>query len=94
MGRQHRTTEPEYRRKRARCLAPDPLFCALCGEQIDKTLKAPHPRSAVADHIDPVSRGGHNLGPLQPAHKDCNEKKYNKTAGERRRSDDAHALPW
>lgn len=94
MAKYSRTAEVEYRRKRARCLAPDPLFCALCGEQIDKSLKTPHPRSAVADHIDPVGRGGHNLGPLQPAHKGCNESKGPRTEGERRRSEDAHAIPW
>lgn len=90
----NRTADPAYRRKRVRVLAPDPLYCALCGEQIDKSLKTPHPKSPVADHIDPVSRGGHNLGQLQPAHKDCNEKKGHRTAGSRRRSDDAHVLPW
>ncbi|MDN6706388.1 HNH endonuclease [Corynebacterium glyciniphilum] len=91
----YRTSDPAYLRKRKACLAPDPLYCALCGERIDKTLKWPDPGCATADHIDAVSRGGHNLGPLQPAHKLCNEQKGPRArSGDRRRSEDAHVLPW
>lgn len=70
-----RTGDINYRKKRAECLAPDNLVCALCHQPIDKTLEWPDPMSATADHIIPVARGGRNDGQLQPAHKLCNEKK-------------------
>jgi 5-methylcytosine-specific restriction endonuclease McrA len=63
-------------------LAPDPLFCGLCGGWIDKRLPRvtirgvpPHPMSAVVDHIREVDQGGDPLDPenLQPMHRRCNE---------------------
>lgn len=86
-----------YRRDRARAnggrtrarvyasvLAPDPLYCALCHEPIDKRLprvpvdgRPPHPMSATVDHRIEIIDGGDPLDPsnLQPAHRSCNEEK-------------------
>lgn len=54
--------------------------CALCGKPIDKTLKYPHPMSFTADHIIPISKGGHpsSIENLQPAHLQCNKIKSDK----------------
>lgn len=77
-----RSSDPAYRRARARCLAPARIWCHLCGFEIDKTLVWPHPMSATADHLDAVGRGGANLGPLAPAHKQCNERRGKSTLDE------------
>ena len=37
--------------------------CALCGGEIDKTLKCPHPDSAVVDEIIPIKWGGSPIDP-------------------------------
>lgn len=54
--------------------------CGICGQPVDKTLKAPDPMSATVDHIIPVSKGGHpsDLANLQLAHRWCNRAKSNK----------------
>lgn len=67
----------EYKRNRATVLSPARLVCALCGRAIDKRLRAPHPWSAVADHIIEISDGGNPtaLANLQAAHRRCNERK-------------------
>lgn len=70
-----RSSDPAYRRARARCLAPRRIWCHLCGREIDKSLTWPHALCATADHLDPVAPGGDNLGPLAPAHKTCNERR-------------------
>lgn len=75
----HRTSHRAYRRLRQRTLAGDNLICHLCGQPIDKTYKSPHPLSATADHITPISKGGNNLGTLLPAHRICNTKRGNRT---------------
>lgn len=67
-----RTADRAYRRARARVLAPARIWCALCGEEIDKSYRAPHPLSPTADHVHAVAAGGSNLGPLVPAHLGCN----------------------
>jgi hypothetical protein len=46
----------------------------LCGEDIDLDLVWPDPRSWTSDHIRAIGAGGHPSGPLQPAHKVCNER--------------------
>ena len=62
----------------ARVLAPDPLFCGLCGRYIDKALPRTgpnvHPWSATVDHKVAIIDGGAELDPanLQPAHRQCN----------------------
>ena len=45
-------------------------YCALCGGEIDKTLKCPHPDSAVVDEKKPLKRGGSPIDPnnVQLAH--------------------------
>lgn len=70
-----RTSDPTYRRNRAKTLAGDNLTCAWCNKPIDKTLKAPHPMSPSTDHITPIKHGGHNHGPLQPMHLACNSQR-------------------
>lgn len=50
--------------------------CALCGEDVDFSLRSPHPMSASVDHIIPRSRGGtHDADNLQLAHRTCNTRK-------------------
>jgi len=51
--------------------------CTLCGERIDLTLPAPHPRSFSVDHIVPLALGGHptDRSNLAPAHYGCNSAK-------------------
>lgn len=55
-------------------------ICAICGQPVDKTLKAPHPMSATVDHIIPVSKHGDptSLDNLQLTHRHCNLRKGNK----------------
>lgn len=88
-----RTSDPEYLRRRARLLAQPNLTCWLCGKPIDKSLKHPHKMSFTADHVDPIATGGHNTGPLRPAHLACNSKRQHKSEHQTR-SQDTHALPW
>ena len=53
--------------------------CGLCGEPIDYTLKWPHARSFVVDHIIPIIHGGTDtLDNKQAAHRDCNGIKWSK----------------
>lgn len=68
--------EREYRKNRKIIIAREEV-CALCGLPVDKHLKFPHPRSATADHIIPVAKGGHPsaLANLQLAHLNCNQLK-------------------
>lgn len=76
MGRTgHRT----YRAKRAK-LQRDNDTCWLCGGPIHPDHKYPHPLSFSADHVTPVSKGGHNLGELKPAHLKCNQGRGNRVA--------------
>lgn len=53
--------------------------CGLCGKPIDLTLRRPDPMAFEADHIVPVSMGGHRTkqSNLQPAHALCNGQKGN-----------------
>lgn len=54
--------------------------CGICGNPVDKQLKAPHPLSPVIDHIMPVSKGGHPsaIENLQLTHWTCNRQKSDK----------------
>ncbi|MBR3629098.1 MAG: HNH endonuclease [Oscillospiraceae bacterium] len=54
--------------------------CGICGQEVDFSLKFPHPLSPCIDHIIPVSKGGHpsDLGNLQLAHMCCNRQKSDK----------------
>lgn len=55
--------------------------CWLCGGPIDLNRKFPDPLSLEADHVIPVSVGGHVLGRVEPAHRICNIRRGNKTRG-------------
>lgn len=62
-------------RDRAR-LAKAKAPCALCGKPIDYTLRWPDPMCFVADHKDPLARGGaDNIANKQALHALCNAKK-------------------
>ena len=76
----------ERTRQRQRLLR-EQNFCALCGREIDKTLKTPHPMSAEVDEIIPVSKGGSPIDPsnLQLVHRCCNIRKGNKVAAENKK---------
>lgn len=60
--------------------------CGICGRPVDKTLRSPHPLSAVVDHIIPVAKGGHpsDISNLQLAHRQCNAQKSDKLSISRR----------
>lgn len=64
------------RQLRARVLREE-HDCALCGQEVDKTLTTPDPWSAEVDEIVPVSRGGNPLDRTntQLAHRICNQRK-------------------
>ena len=51
--------------------------CAICGQPVDFSLKAPDPMAPSVDHIIPVAKGGHPsaLENLQLAHLRCNRAK-------------------
>lgn len=54
--------------------------CGICGQPVNKKLKAPDPMSPVIDHIIPISKGGHPsaMENLQLAHWSCNRQKSDK----------------
>lgn len=68
-----------FEKNRKKIIASQSI-CAICGQPVDKTIRAPHPLSASVDHIVPVSRGGHpsDIANLQLTHRVCNEKKSSK----------------
>lgn len=68
-----------YRRARARLKRNGPHICWLCGHEINTELDYRHPLSFTADHVDPLSTGGHVLGELKPAHRSCNSRRGNGT---------------
>jgi 5-methylcytosine-specific restriction endonuclease McrA len=54
--------------------------CAFCGEDIDYTLRFPHPDSYEVDHIIPIVQGGaDHVDNLAPSHRRCN-----RAAGDKR----------
>lgn len=57
--------------------------CHLCGQDIDYSLRSPHPKSFVVDHVVPLARGGADtLANKAAAHRDCNRIKGDKLAEE------------
>lgn len=55
----------------------DGWTCKLCGEPIDRTIKAPKSAAPSIDHIVPISRGGkHTRRNVQAAHLGCNARKH------------------
>lgn len=65
--------------------------CAICGEPIDYSLPAGHPRAFELDEIVSRWRGGSptDAGNVQPAHRECNQRKYReeRAAAEGRRAE-------
>jgi 5-methylcytosine-specific restriction endonuclease McrA len=54
----------------------DGWVCGICDDQVDRSLRWPHPMSASLDHVIPLSRGGaHALSNVQLAHLRCNVRK-------------------
>ena len=73
------------RDRHRKLIARDGAPCALCGEDIDYSLRFPHPDSFEVDHITPVNRGGLDiLDNKQPSHRRCNRAKSDKLPGEDR----------
>lgn len=54
--------------------------CGICGQPVNKKLKAPDPLAPCIDHIVPVSKNGHpsDIDNLQLAHWQCNRQKSDK----------------
>ena len=61
-------------------------YCAICGQPVDKKLKWPDPMSATADHIIPISKGGHpsDIANLQLTHLICKQSAECELAGSTR----------
>lgn len=75
---QHVNRERQRQRWKAQALP-----CAICGQAIDYTLKAPHPYSFVIDEIIPLKHGGTlTYDNQEPAHWWCNRIKS------------THSLTW
>lgn len=70
-----RTADTVYKRRREELKRQPNLTCVLCGQSINIALPQYDPLAFHADHIDPVGTGGHNRGPLQPMHAQCNRKR-------------------
>jgi 5-methylcytosine-specific restriction endonuclease McrA len=70
------THKYQYLRNK-RILYATQTYCAICGKPVNFDLKFPDPMSPTADHIIPISLGGHpsDLGNLQLAHLSCNRRK-------------------
>ena len=78
---QHRntTTQTRYRAQVRAQRQP----CALCGGDIDYTLRTPHPDSFEIDHVIPLKHGGPDtLDNCQPSHRRCNRAKSDRLAPE------------
>lgn len=57
--------------------------CHLCGKKINRTAKAPHPKSATIDHVIPLAAGGtHEPLNCRSAHFICNSTKGARGGGE------------
>ena len=62
-------------RDRARIKATK-AACAICGREIDYTLRADDPMSFVVDHVIPLAKGGPDrIENKQAAHRTCNSTK-------------------
>lgn len=70
-----------YKRQRNRLLNQvrrNHLVCWICGGDIDVTLDRRDPMSFTADHVQPLSEGGHLVrNELRPAHMRCNSRRGN-----------------
>jgi 5-methylcytosine-specific restriction endonuclease McrA len=73
------TVRDQHRRAIARTKPP----CGICEDEIDYTLRLPHPMSYEVDHIIAIDNGGPDtLDNKQASHRVCNREKWNKTADE------------
>lgn len=71
------TTRDQHRRAIRRTKPP----CGICGEEIDYSLRSPHPDSFEVDHVLPIARGGADtLENKQASHRRCNRDKWHKVA--------------
>ncbi len=72
----HRTV---YEKNRKRIFALQNT-CGICGNPVNKNLKAPDPLAPCVDHIVPVAKSGHpsDIENLQLAHWTCNRQKSDK----------------
>ncbi len=70
---EHRTAFEKNKKK----IYATQKVCALCGREVDFSLKYPNPLAASVDHIIPIKRGGHpsDIDNLQLAHWICNRQK-------------------
>lgn len=89
MARQYRPDEvgphqATFKKNKDRILATQST-CGICGGQVDKEIKYPHPLSPCIDHVIPIVRGGHpsSMNNLQLAHWTCNRQKADKLLGNR-----------
>lgn len=71
---------PMWRAARAVVLTRDD-HCYLCGEYVDKTIRAGELLAPEVDHIYPLALGGHpwSLDNLALTHRLCNNFKHDKT---------------
>lgn len=61
---------PVYRKRIAE---RDGWRCKICGKQVNKRAKVPHPSAPTLDHIVPLAAGGrHEPTNVQLAHFRCN----------------------
>lgn len=69
----------QYESARKKILASQHV-CGICGQEVNKKLKYPHPLSPCIDHIIPIAKGGHpsDMSNLQLAHWCCNRQKSDK----------------
>lgn len=58
-----RYANPRERTRIRKWLLATQDICPLCHLEIDKTLKCPHPDSAVVDEIIPLKHGGSPIDP-------------------------------
>ena len=68
-----------YRKHIPALVDRDGTHCSICNDQIDMTLRFPHPSSLSVDHIIPWSAGGgDDASNLQLAHLQCNSTKQDR----------------
>jgi 5-methylcytosine-specific restriction endonuclease McrA len=73
------TVRDQHRRAIARGKPP----CAICGNEIDYTLRYPDLMAYVVDHVVPVKHGGSDdLSNKQAAHNTCNRLKWDRVEGD------------
>ena len=70
-----RTGHYRYRKNRRRIIR-NADTCAICGQPLNPDIKWPDPYCTTADHIVPISEGGHNNGAIRAVHNQCNRKRW------------------